>query len=111
VGGRPFGPRPRSGPAAFTGKGRWNLSRRTDSGEGGPASDWARPRIDLEDAMFVFTIWCVTNVVEVGEIFGERMGSWDWMLEWVFWESTFLISAPVKPVKPSFASVAAINFA
>lgn len=48
--------------------------------------------------------------MEVGEILGDR-GSCDYLSDISGGEITFLISAPVKPVKPSFASVAAINFA
>jgi hypothetical protein len=44
---------------------------------------------------------------------GERAGSKAYICEHVLmkFENTFLISAPVKPVKPSLASVATINLA
>lgn len=70
------------------------------------ASDLALSLVDLDFARSVLTIWWVAKALfepaTDGEVVvvGERTGS-----------LAFLISAPVKPVKPSLASVAAISLA
>lgn len=58
----------------FSGKGFRNLSRRDSLRVVGPASDCARPRIDLEEAMSVLTISWVAKEVNDGFV-GDSTGS------------------------------------